>query len=430
MLDCEFPRELEEGMRTIFRSVSLAVLLAALFAVSGVSSYAQDACGDVDAINALYTSIVGNKEYASNDVPTLQKAIDAGKQFQEKYGSCDIAKTNSDWIGKNLPKWEARLSEQKGFAARADVLKRFDTAVQAKNADAAFSSGEEFLSKYPADDPARIHVVVTLANLGYNETFNKNTKYAANSLKYSKASLDMIKAGAPEKKEGGYGNYTFWCANKADCVSQLTYETGYLTYFGQNDKPGGLTYFYQATTLPGAFQKYPATYGIIGDYYKESVLKLSDELKTKIAAQNAADADDVKAQKEADIKQTIGMLNGYIERAMDAYSRAYNIAKNDPKLKAYSDGLYSQIQALYKVRFPKNEGLDAWIGSVVAKPFPDPSTAVTPVTDADTSTTSTGGTETGVGAVNSNGVGAANGSGVANTAAAKTAAAAKPVKRP
>jgi hypothetical protein len=87
------------------------------------------------------------------------------------------------------------------------------------------------------------------------------------------------------------------------------------------------------------------------------------------------------------------MLNGYIERAMDAYSRAYNIAKADPKLKTYSDGIYSQIQSLYKVRFPKNEGMDAWIGSTIAKPFPDPATAVTPVND-DTTTNTSGGATT------------------------------------
>jgi hypothetical protein len=274
--------------------------------------------------------------------------------------------------------------------------------------------------------------------MGYNEAFNKNPKYAANSIKYAKSALDQIKAGAPEKKEGGYGNFTFWCSTKVDCVSQLTYETGYLTFFAQNDKAGALPYFYQVTTMPGSFQKYPVTYGIIGDYYKESVLKLSDELKTKIAAQNEADSDEVKAQKEAEIKQTIGMLNGYIERAMDAYSRAYNIAKNDPKLKTYSDGLYSQIQALYKVRFPKNEGMDAWIGSTVAKPFPDPTSAVAPVNDADAPATTTGSTGpgvgaangTGVGASNGTGIGAANGNGIGNAAAAKTAPAKPVVKRP
>jgi len=375
-------------MKTIFRSVSLAVLLAALFAVGGIKTFAQDAC-DVDAINALYNSFVGNKEYNSNDIPTLQKAIESAKQFQEKYGTCDIAKANSEWVGKNLPKWEQNLKA----LVRAEVLNRFDKATEAKNAETAFAVGQEFLSKYPDPDPARINVIVTLANMGYNEAFNKNNKFAANSLQYAKTALDKIKAGAPEKKDGGYGNYSFWCSTKVDCVSQLTYETGYLTYFAQNDKPGGLAYFYQTTMLPGSFQKYPVTYGIIGDYYKESVLKLSDELKAKIAAQSDTDTDEVKAQKEADIKQTIGMLNGYIERAMDAYSRAYNIAKADPKLKTYSDGIYSQIQSLYKVRFPKNEGMDAWIGSTIAKPFPDPATAVTPVND-DTTTNTSGGATT------------------------------------
>jgi hypothetical protein len=137
------------------------------------------------------------------------------------------------------------------------------------------------------------------------------------------------------------------------------------------------------------------------------------------------------------------MLNGYAERAMDAYSRAYSIAKADPKGAQYAAGVYKTIQTLYTVRFQnqKPEGVDAWITATVAKPFPDPTSAVTPVVDADTSGNTTGGgtgigaangsgvgaaNGTGIGAAKGNGPGAANGNGVGNTAAKTTPA--KPIK--
>ena len=406
-------------MKTIFRTLGLGAALAAIFAVGSVRSLAQEACADVDGMNALYETVTGS--YKSNDIPTLQKAIDSGKQFVEKYGACEPAKVNAGWVSKNMPKWEDRLAALKVDAVRGPILKRFDTAIQSKNWDDAYAAGDEFMAKFP-NDPAAINVEVTLATIGYQEAFNKNNKFAANGLKFAKVSLDALKNGNPTAKpSGGYGSFQFECANKAECISLLTYATGYLTYFGQNNKQGAMPFFYETTKLPGTFAKYPATYGVIGDYYKETVVKLSDELKTKIAAQNEADADDVKAKKEADIKQTIGLLNGYAERAMDAYSRAYDLTKNDPKTKAYADNIYKQIQALYTVRFQKQEGLDAWIGSAVAKPFPDPTSTVTPVNDPDASTGTTGGEAgtamgtangSGLGTPKGTGMGAANGTGV------------------
>jgi len=421
---------LEEGMKTILRTIGLGAALAAIFAVGSVSALAQEACADVDGMNSLYETVTAS--YKSDDIPTLQKAIDSGKQFVEKYGACEPAKVNAGWIGKNMPKWEIRIEELKKQAIRTPLLKRFDTAIQGKTYDDAFAAAEELLAKFP-DDPAKVHLIVTLGQVGYTEAFNKNMKYSANGLKYSKMALDMLKSGnAAAKPSGAFGTFQFECANKVDCISLLTYATGYLTYFGQNNKQAALPYFYEATTLPGPFSKYPAVYGVIGDYYYESVKKLAEDVKTKIAAQNEKDADDVRLQKEADIKQTIGLLNGYTERAMDAYSRAYSIAKADAKAKAYADSLYKQIQALYTVRFQKQEGIDAWIGATVAKPFPDPTSSVTPVNDPDASSGTTGGDGAAVSSASSTSkgtvAGTPAGASMNNSAAAKTATPAKTIK--
>ena len=401
---------LEEGMKTILRTIGLGAALAAIFAVGSVSALAQEACADVDGMNALYETVTGS--YKSDDPATLQKAIDSGKQFVEKYGACEPAKVNAGWVSKNMPKWETRLADLKVQAVRGPIIARFDAAIKAKNWDDAYAAGDDFTAKFP-NDPAAINMQVTLATIGYQEAFNKNNKFAANGLKYAKISLDAIKNGtATAKPSGAFGSFQFECANKAECISLLTYATGYLTYFGQNNKQAAVPFFYEATKLPGTFAKYPATYGVIGDYYKETVVKLSEDLKTKIAAQNEKDTDEVKAQKEADIKQTIGLLNGYAERAMDAYSRAYDLTKNDPKTKAYSDGIYKQIQALYTVRFQKQDGLDAWIGAAVAKPFPDPTSTVTPVNDPDASSGTTGSTGTAMGTPSGTGMGTPSGTGM------------------
>jgi len=420
------------SMKTIFKTLGIGALLTAFLAVGSVSTFAQEACTDVDAINALYQSVLD--VYKLNDVPSLQKAVDSGKQFSEKYGNCDSAKQNAEWIGKQMPKWEARLAEAKVRAVRDPILKRFETAIQAKNWDEAYAAGDEFTTKFPNDD-AKINVIVPLAWIGYVETGNKNTKYNANAAKYAKAAIDMLKSGtAKAKASGGYGAFQFECIGKDECISFLTYDMGYMNYLGGN-KQAALPYYYEVTKIPGSFKSNPVVFGTIGDYYYEIVKKQAEDVKVKIADQKDTDADDVKAKKEADIKQAVGMLNGYAERAMDAYSRAYTLAKADAKLSTYAGTLYKTLQALYTVRFQKQDGIDAWISSAVTKPFPDPTSAVTPVNDPETSTTGTAtgpGTGmgaangTGVGAANGTGVGAANGSGV-NPGAAKTATA-KPIK--
>jgi len=391
---------LEEGMKTIFKSFGLGALLTALLAVGGISAFGQDQCADVDTMNATYQAVLDN--YKSADPATFQKAVDSGKQFLEKWGACDVAKQNADWIKGNMPKWEAKLKGLQVDAVRGPILKRFDTAIQGSNWDEAYAAGNEFLTKFP-DDPYRIHVIVPLGWIGYKEALNKNYKYDANAIKFSKMAVDLLRAGSLQAKPGdNYGTFGLTCTGKDECVSLLTFGQAYMTYFGENNKQAAVPIYYEVTKLPGSFGKAPAVYGTIGDYYFESVKKIGDDLKAKIADQKDTDPDDVKAKKEADIKATIAMLNGYAERAMDAYSRAYTIAKADPKAGTYAANLYKAIQQLYTIRFQKQDGIDPWISATVAKPFPDPTSPVTPIEPEPTST----------GVASGNGMGAANGSGV------------------
>jgi hypothetical protein len=358
-------------MKVIVKNFSLGVLLAALFAVGGISAFGQDQCADVDAMNATYQAVLDN--YKSVD--TLQKAVDAGKEFLEKWGTCEVAKQNADWIKGKMPGWEATLKN----APKVAALKKFDASVQSKNWDDAYAAANDYLTKFP-DDDYRIHVIVPLGMIGYVEALNKNYKYDANSIRYSKMAIDLLKTGTLKAKPGdAYGTFQLTCTGKDECISLLTFGQAYMTYFGDNNRQAAIPIYYEVTKLPGSFSKYPAVYGTIGDYYYDSVKKLSDDVKVKIADQKDTDPDDVKLKKDADIKATIAMLNGYAERAMDAYSRAYNLAKPDTKNAAYTASLYKAIQTLYTIRFQKQDGLDAWIASTVTKPFPDPTSPVTPI---------------------------------------------------
>ena len=110
----------------------------------------------------------------------------------------------------------------------------------------------------------------------------------------------------------------------------------------------------------------------------------------KIAEQQAAGtSEERKLALEEEIKQQVALFNGYNERILDAYGRAYKVTKDTPANKAYRDNLYKIMQDVYKRRFDKETGLDAYIASTTAKPFPNQTNEVQPVSTPDPTTTNT-----------------------------------------
>lgn len=395
-------------MKTIFRTLGLGALMAAFMAIGSLSAFGQDACADLDAINALDAKI--RADYPKME--TKQQAIDEGKQYLEKYGNCEVTKDFSTWLKGRVPIWEKDLVTQKTAADKKALHDRFDNAIKGKTYDDAFAATTEYIGKYP-DDPTNIQQLVALGMIGPIETASaaKNTKYNANSEKFAKLAIEQLKSGnAKPKPDGNFGVFQLVCPNKDDCISVLTFGIGFMNW-GNGNKQAAMPYYYEVTKIPGTYKSSPNVYGTIGDYYYETVAKMVDDVKNAIAAQSDSDTQEVREKKIADIKSKVAMLNGYAERSMDAYSRAYTFAKADASQKKLSDALYEKLKVLYQIRYQKTDGVDAWITSAVAKALPDPTSNVEPISDPDTST-STGESGGGVGTANGSGVGAANGTGV------------------
>ena len=378
-------------MKTIFRFLSLAVLAAGFIAAGNTTGFAQDACADVDGQTALYTKFTG--VYGKNDEASLRTAVDSGKQFLEKYGACEPVKEQADYLKKAVPALEKQLSDVVDRANVSKILKSFDDAVKAEKYDDAYAAGNEFISKYP-NHPAAINLIVSMGQIGIRESYppKKNYKYNNDTLRYAKMAIDQLNAGAKAKPDGTYGAFQYSCASKEECISLLTYGQGYITYYAQDNKQAALPILYHVTQLPGAAKNNPAVYATLGDYYFIDVKRLADEVQAKIKELQAApDAD--KPAKDAEVKAKIAELNGYSERALEYYSRAYKLTKDDAASKAYKDGIYNQIKGIYNVRFAKTDGVDAYIAQAMAKPLPDPTSPVAPISDPEPSkdaSTSTG----------------------------------------
>ena len=96
-------------MKTIFRPLSLGLILAATIALGAVAGFAQDPC--VDAEGQTKMSDTFRELYPKKATVDDQRAtINSGKAFLDKYGACDTAKEFSDYLKTAIPALEKALA--------------------------------------------------------------------------------------------------------------------------------------------------------------------------------------------------------------------------------------------------------------------------------------------------------------------------------
>ncbi len=371
-------------MKTIFRSTFATLIFAAIIALGAAATFAQDPCTDAEGQTKLGDEF--RAAYPNKDIPGREKAIELGKQFVEKYGACPSTKELSDYLNTTLPKMDATLQKLKGGVVKDALVKRFNAGLTSKNWDEVYAAGKALRSGYGDEF---IAADLVMGSIGLDETAKtpRVTKWNDDTLKYAKLSLSELESN----KITVYGINPFSYKNKDDAVAWMNYTIGYILSVDKNNKKEGASYLYKAAQATASDTRInPTVYQTIGVYYFDDAKKQFDEVNALIAAQSDKDTPEVKQQKVDAIKVKVGILNGTSERALDAYSRAWSLAPNTPAGKAYRDGLYKTIGDLYKVRFQKADGLDAWVKAVPSKPLPDPTSAIAPINDPEpTTTTST-----------------------------------------
>jgi hypothetical protein len=376
----------------------LAVAILAFGAVAGI---AQDPCTDVAGQNAMQDEFDTLYKKGAADLDARQKAIDSGKAFLDKYGNCDPTKERSDWLKSKIPVFEKQVKEGREKKVRADVVDPFNAALIATNTtDAtakakaysdAYSTGQQVMTKFPEDYRT---VEIVLATIGGDEALLRNNyKYADDTLRYAKMALADLQAnrsfaiaGQGQPQYGlSFGDpktnkvvYNFSFKDQNNAAGWMNLYIGYILSTNKNDKVGALPYLYQATKLIPSDA--PVAFALVGDYYFDQLKPQITEINTLIASQkDITDPDKLKALVQ-EIKDKIAMSNGTAERAMDAYARAYTISTK-PEYKTNMKNVISQV---FKVRFPTPPmTVDQWIASAVTKPFADPTTPVTPISDPE-----------------------------------------------
>lgn len=365
-------------MKTIYRVLVLGLLTMALTAVTATSLFAQDACANIEAKQAVYEKFTAN--YASKEIAKREIAVAAGKEYIEKYGTCEDSKDIVAYLNSSIPPMEKKIADEKKAGETNILYTKFDTALKAKNTADIFSVGKEILAK----NPDMLDVTLVLATAGYDQAAAKPPvdTYNNEAINYARSAIQKIESGT-KSTTGDFGVLTYSYKNKDNALGWMNYIIGYIDYYRLGKKDEGLSYLYKAAMVPGgATTKTNAyLYQTIGAHYRDEVVRLGKEIVTKIE----------EAGKETDETKAIFALEkGYADRAIDAYARAYKAA--DPKDKAYRDGLYDTIKEIYKLRFEgKEDGVDAYVATLTSQPMPDPTTKVMPVIEESTTTATTSG---------------------------------------
>ena len=381
-------------MKTIFGLIKAGAMTAVVLAAGAAAGYGQTPtpnanCADIDGHNALYTKFTGI--YNAKTAADMRTALATGKEYLEKYGSCTEAfKDQIDFVQPHVARIEKALPAKEKAEKLGPLFKRFDAGIPG-DSDDIYVAGREIL----AVDPDNINIIVPLGVAGLYQSYNNNTKNIDDTIRYARMAIDKLKAGAPATKKNKAGvdvygalKYEF---TKEQALDELNYAVAHLTFYGKKDRKAALPLFYDVAQGSGRYKDDPRVFQAIGSYFASEVIRLNGEIAKLIAEQKAKPTDEEKLAMEPKIKETIGILNGTAERAMDYYSRAYRLAKSDtPAAKTYKDSLYKDLTILYEGRFNKKDGLDAYISSAASKPLPNPTSPVTPVLDPEpTNTTNT-----------------------------------------
>lgn len=395
-------------MKTIYRSLGLGILMTVFAAAGATTGYAQDVCAEVEPKVAL------DKEFRDNydkDIAKREIAIKAGKQYMEKYGACPTDKDFVEYLKTAVPDLEKGIAAEKkaaqdkiDAAATKTLYTRFDTAVKGANNVAnpveTYAAGKQIVA---LNNDLLLDVLIVLGSAGFDQATATTPvdTYNDDTIEYAKMAIQKLEANTPSKtKNYGILQYSYkndkfadgkpnpngFADGKSNALGAMNYNIGYILYYRQGkDNPAkkkeALPYLYKSTQYNSFAKKSPVVYQTIGAWYLDEALRIDKERAALVVAAGNKDTDETLAM--------VGLQKGYADRAIDAYARAYKLAKDDKnQKKEYVDSLYSRLKDLYAFRYDnKTDGIDAFVATVQNKPMPDPTTAITPVKEEVPATT-------------------------------------------
>lgn len=349
-------------MKTLFRVLSLAILLTAFSALS----FAQE--------KDLATLFEEFKTQAKAKCGERDAALATGKIIVEKFGSDELNKDVIDYVKKVMATIEKT-------DPRCKLEARYNNSYKAKNWSEFLDVSKQLIAM-EGDTPLGLDILLTHVSVGFDRGATD-----ADSVSNAKTALQRLEAGKTSKT-GKWGVFEPF-NTKENAQGWMNYIAGSTMFNKMNQKKEALPYLYKVTLVANDKKTEPLVYTAIGSYYFDEAVRLDGDYRAKRTANNNEDTDETKA--------ILALARGTADRAADAFGRAYKLATK-PEQAQLKTGIAKTLTDLYKFRFnladAKQTDVDKYIADLVAKPMPDPSTPVTPVVEEVKPATTTGATTT------------------------------------
>ncbi|MDQ1590842.1 MAG: hypothetical protein QOG71_1469 [Pyrinomonadaceae bacterium] len=389
-------------MRNLIRLLTLAAL-ATFFALP---AFAQEAAAPAAAnpceeaargeMYTKYYELKGKKDAKGQpDADAQKQAYGIGQEYLTKYASCN------DTYSKAVQKFVT----QYGDAVRkvGNVAELNDALYVKKDYAKAFQVGNQVI----AADPENLSLLIQLGYAGYNAQSQKPsvTTYSPTALGYAKKAIEMLEAGKTPSE---------WVLfkTKDEALAYLNFAVG--EYMIKADPAGAVPYYLKSLSMETPVKTTAPAYARLAAAYQVGQY---DPLQKEFTAKFGG-----KPETE-ESKFALNNLNQVMDRVIDAYARAVNLAGSDPKMAEDKKVWLEALTGFYKFRNnDSTTGLDAFIASATSKPLPAPFTPQ-PYVPAPTPAPSTGGT-----ASDSGDTGSGNGNGAMNATTATAPAATAPAQ--
>lgn len=313
-----------------FNQVGFLLIMLAMIAVAILAQ--TPAATPEEARIAQYRSFV---EKVTADPAA---AYQIGKEFITKYPTPDDQYLQ--YIKKYVATYEERIPRIQCGQALKD------------NKAEAFTACKPVLAKTPDD----LSVLASLANTGLSLTGSDRKTYSAESVGYARRAIQQVNAG--KTFEAGKP-----LPNKELTLASLNYIVGALGL--ETDPADAAKALVAVARSESDYKKVPQVYALLSDAYRRAEYdKLREELGNKCGT--------AEQQETPECKALTTKVNDVTDRIIDALARAvaYSASSTDANAKTASVNWKQSLTTIYKFRKGSEDGLEAYIAGVTAKPLP------------------------------------------------------------
>jgi len=348
------------------RLLNFGALISFLILAAVLPAFPQ---ATVEQCTSIYQVLTSNQNSA--ELVKVEQALSSGKEYLEKCKN--LSAEGSDrivtYITNQIPKLERSVDTLR-------IERSFNNALAQRNRDELISTAKKLLER---NRPYSLDLVLDIVSIGFDSASLSvpNDKYNDDAITFANLALKKLEAGENSGNKDKFGFYVAYktdkCADgRANAIGWMHYTIGFIKFTRKKDSKDALPYLYRASQNGCETKTFSENYRLIGSWYIDESNLIGEQRKQLLTAAENKETPETASMFELQM--------AYIDRAIDAYARAYRQASISPKaVQAYKDALLNKLKELFAVRYEGDTSkMDAYVSKVSDTPFPDPSTPVAP----------------------------------------------------